>query len=465
MVVASTAIPPLVREARGIQPRHYQSLGTQFLWEKKRAMLTDAPGLGKTPQAALAAQVPCLVVCPNYLVKQWGDWLQEHLPSRKTVTARGDRYRKLSAIQNTTADFIVINVEMLRTHYDELVEIATAGRWETVIFDESHHLRNKGATQSMAAVVIAHQIPRCYELTATPIWKDPDDLFMQLRILQPTVFTSYFDFVDMFLAHDDTQWGTKVYGVLPDKKAELDSLLDMMRIGRNYKDAGRELPPIIQKNLILDFNEAQQKIYDQARDAWLILGLNEIMTNYMKVMHTLRMMTFCEQKIEAVVNAATEDNKPCVVFTWYVEAALELTKRINAVNKDSAVCITGEFVKVDDRPKLANGTKTVVCTISSLSEGVDLSWARTVIYAEENWPPGSLTQSLARVARERQIEYLDSPSLWDEVLAQLDSRQANAEPIQVYFIQMKGTIDQVVHATSQRRGATIRDVLAESIGF
>lgn len=450
-------------KARGVQPRHYQREGIEFLWTKKRALLTDAPGLGKTPQAALAAEPPCLVVVPNYLVKQWADWLNKHLPTCSVSMARGDRFKKQAAI-DADADFTIINIEMMRTHYEQLVELAASGKWNTVIFDESHHLRNKGSSQSMAAVVLARHIRRVYELTATPIWKDPDDLFMQLRILQPQVFTSYWDFVDMYMTVDASKYGTKILGVKRDMRQELDELLDVMRIGRSYAQAGREVPPAIPETILLDFDPQQQRTYDTARDAWAILELNEIMTNYMKVMHTLRMMTMCPQKVEEVVARATEDNRPCVIFVWYQESALAIAEALNKANPDSAQWITGD-IPVDDRPVLANGSRTVVATLGSLSEGVDLSWARTVIFAEENWPPGSHIQSLARVRRERQLEYIDSPSLWDEVLAQLDSRELNREPVKIYFIQMKNSIDEVVHSTAMRREATLRDVIKESLGI
>jgi superfamily II DNA or RNA helicase len=455
-----TERPPLVDEAVGLTRRNYQEEGINFLWKSQRAMITDAPGLGKTPQAALAAQVPCIVVCPTYLTEQWGQWLRAHLPNRKVIVAKGNRNEKLEQML-VPADFLVVNKEMLRTHIEELCVIADRYRYKTLIIDESHHLRNRTTTAARGAVALGQIIPRVYLLTATPIWKEADDLFMPLRILHPDVFTSYNQFVDTWCVSDSNRYGTKVYGIKKDMLKPLNDLLDIVRIGRSYEDAGRDLPPIIENIMTLEFNPTEQHRYDEAVNNYrLMLEDNEsmFMTSYMEVMHTLRNMTGFE-KIEPIKDTVEDTHHfhegKYVIFTWYRDIA----ERLHAAIPET-VLITGDL-KPDERQRLARLQKPIIATIPSLSEGVDMSWARMVIYAEEHWPPGSQVQSLMRVRRERQ---LSDTSLTDEESREM-RRELNSDPILVYCVHVKNSIDEVIHSKSRARAATAKEVLSEALGI
>lgn len=434
--------PPLLSEAVGLNKRAYQDEGIDFLWRRRRAMITDAPGLGKTPQGALASDPPVLVVCPTYLTGQWAAWLTEHLPERTNAVARGPYFDRVKIIKDESLDFLIINKEMLRTHFRELEEVAP--RFKTVIFDESHHLRNATATHSKNAVSIAKLIPRTYLLSATPIWKEVDDLFNQLQIMFPKVFTSYWDFVDKWCIADSDRWSTKVVGVKKSMLKELEELLDVIRVGRTYEQAGRDLPPVIENVVKIDFTRKSREMYARVKDGYRLQLLDHpelIMQSAMEVLHTLRQVTAFE-KIEPVRDAI-DDTRPYhkdryVVFTWYKDFARDLAASI-----PDAVLVTGDL-KPEERRLAAISGKPVIATIGSLSEGVDLSHMRMVIFAEEHWPPGSNVQALARVRRERQVE-------------------SNEEPVLVYYVLVNETIDTKIHDINRRRSASIKELLSEAL--
>lgn len=464
VAVPNVSNPPLVDEAVGLTPRPYQTDGRNFLWRKERAMITDAPGLGKTPQAALAAEPPCMVVCPTYLTEQWGAWLRAHFPHRKVVVARGPRQDKTDAMLQRT-DFLVINKEMLRTHAKELFVVAKRMRYKTLIIDEAHHLRNQATTASRNAVALGSLIPRVYLLTATPIWKEPDDLFMPLRILYPDVFTSYSKFVDTWCETDTSGFSTKVTGIKANVIDDLNELMDAIRIGRTYEQAGRDLPPVIETRVQLEFEPNERKRYDDLVATYR-LQLEEdeslFMLSYMEVMHTLRNLTGFEKMgpiADLVEESRPYHNGKYVIFTWYRDIAERLAERL-----PEAVLITGDM-KPAERVAQAKREKPIIATITALSEGVDLSWARMVCFAEEHWPPGSEVQTLARVRRER-VVIPDVPvqSYWDEIMLKLDARQANEEPVLVYYTTVNKTIDDTIHETTRRRSATVKQVLKEALG-
>lgn len=483
--------PPLLPQAVGIQPRQYQVDAIKFLFTKKRAMLTDAPGLGKTIQGTLASVPPVLIVVPNYLVGQWGAWLGEHFPESKTVACQGDRWKKYAQLfdgaqidsqtgkmlPGQPATFVVINKEMCRTHIDELLKVI--GVFNTIIVDESHHFRNRRAEQSKNLDRLTKSVPRLIEMTATPIWKEVDDLYWQLHMIAPTVFSSYGDFIELYCITDATRYGIKVYGVKPEMMAELNEILDVVRIGRTYEDAQRELPPVMDSVVYIQFDKTMRQLYDDAVENYRVKfaeedGSDLFLTSMGAVLNTLRQFCAWPGKIEAI-KQILEDTEPYdhgrpVIFCWYRETARLLGEAF-----PGSTVITGAITDPDERRRLAHaasaGHTPIIATIASLSEGVDLSDARHVVFAEEHYAPGSHVQSLARVVRERQIDEEStgipqaSTDPWDIILRDLDSRNVNAAPVLVHYVVVKDSIDETIHKTTRRRGDTIKSILKEALGM
>lgn len=440
-------------------PRDYQLYGRDWLLEKKRAMLTDQAGLGKTLTAALAAadQLPCLVVCPKYLVDQWGDFLTAQFPNSVVSVAKGSRRSRTAALRRR-ADWYVMNTAMLRTY---VLPPSLVDRIETIIYDEFHHLRNRKSLQSRAAFELSKDPTlNIFGLTATPMWKQVDDIWMQLHILQPRIFTSYNDFIDYFCVVDrSSPYGTKVLGLRKRMRSELDLVLKLVCLGRTYSDVGRQLPRTIESVLRVEFPEELRKKYTEVQTLFRLEAESAtesgdrtfIPLSAASMMHTLRQITAFPGKIEAVASLLDDLDKPAVVFTWYRDHA-----HLVAQSLPNSVCITGEM-PADERHRLAlkaQSTKqTIVATLSSLSEGINLQQYRVVVFFEQNWPPGSNYQALSRVVRDRN----------EDSAGQLDS--SNDDPVLVYHAQVPRTIDEVIYRVAKRREASISDVMSEILSF
>lgn len=451
-----------------LKPYDFQMEGIEFMQKHKRVLNRDKPGLGKTPQGAYASVGDTLVVAPNYLTQQWYEWLNgndEHpafapLGRQKILWARGNAYDRVRTL-NEDADFHVINIEMLSSHSEELAVLASQGKWQTIIFDEAHHLRTHNTKRSMTAVEMIRYPEYVFNLTATPIWKEVDDLYMQFRLLQPDVFTSYYRFVDSFCVADSTKFGTKVYGAKKEMIQELEDILDMVSIGRSYEAAGRELPPLITKNVTIEFPPQLLKAYNQMIADYRIQleyenseGEMDIkFDNFSQILRAMRLMTATTFKgskydtareiIEDNYNETglTTKQSKTIVFSWYRDTCEEAAKALDGV------VIHGGSTPAERRALALDPNNKVVCaTIASLSEGIDLSMARTVIFLEEHYTPGSMEQALARAVRERHNE-------------------SNDEPVICYYVHVKDTIDQVIHRKLQSRNTSIKEVLKEALGF
>lgn len=426
-----------------LQLREYQKEGRDFLYHRKRAFLTDWPGLGKSVQATEAAEKPVLIACGRKnLVYQWYDFLTAQYPDDVVSLATGTRKERDKALSKK-ADWYIINVHMLRSY-------ALPTNIKTFIVDEAHHLRNRTADKSKAAAKFARKYKdmRVYLLTATPMYKELDDIWMQLHILYPQIFTSYHNFVEMFFVTEDTEYGKKVLSVKDEMRAELDEILQPIKLGRTYHDVGRYLPEIIETVVPIELDSERRKIYRELQKKYKILYKDgevdrNLVFNPVSVLHAFRQITFTGGKIEEAREIIEDNKKQTLVGLWYKDHAAEMQKHI-----PNSVLVTGD-IEPETRYKICNDAvrtgKHIVATIESITEGINLSTFRQIIMAEEHYPPGTNLQFIGRVVRDRNDD------------------GENDEPVLVYYLHVKNTIDGVIHRHSRKRSSNIKGVIAEAL--
>jgi SNF2 family DNA or RNA helicase len=139
-------------------------------------LLADEPGLGKTAQALLAAQVadayPLLCVVPNVVKTNWAREVGLWTPRRRVTVVHGDG-EDIDAF----ADVVVINYEILDRHAGWMGDFGFRG----MVVDEAHFIKNKKSQRSQNVLEISDRIrqrtprPLMMALTGTPLINDIDD--------------------------------------------------------------------------------------------------------------------------------------------------------------------------------------------------------------------------------------------------------------------------------------------------
>jgi SNF2 family DNA or RNA helicase len=420
-----------------VESRPYQIEGAGWLHNQKRAILGDDAGLGKTVQAAMAAVRPVLITCPSYVVLQWEAFLKENYPNDTVSVAgignRQQRHRGLvpggdhrKLVGPAPADWCIVSTDMHRGYY-----LPDATTW---ICDEAHHFRNREAERSKLAFEYAKRVERLYMLTATPVYKDVTNLWHLLHMLAPKEWSSYWDFFQDYAKTGGGQgWAAnKVVGIWNPKRLERELIPYLLR--RTYKDVGLFLPDIIDKDVILEFSPEMRKLYKGVKEQFVYEDIP--LTSQSEVMHTLRRCTVLP-KIDAAKEILEDSpDEPTVCFTWYRDTAEDLANEVGGLWID--VEGTGRAAAVN---KALDQVKVVVCTIGSLSEGIDLSRVKQVIQLEEDYVPGSMYQERRRFAR------------WTK-----DQR-----PVIMHNLRIRNTIDiDVHHAVATRRGSA-QQILKEAL--
>jgi hypothetical protein len=139
-------------------------------------LLADEPGLGKTAQALLAAQVadayPLLVVVPNVVKANWAHEVGMWTPNRRPTVVHGDGERV-----DAFADVVIVNYELLDRHVGWLGGLGFRG----MVVDEAHFIKNKRSQRSQHVLALSDQIrartarPLMMALTGTPLINDIED--------------------------------------------------------------------------------------------------------------------------------------------------------------------------------------------------------------------------------------------------------------------------------------------------
>ena len=139
-------------------------------------LLADEPGLGKTAQALLAAQVanafPLLCVVPNVVKTNWAREAAQWTPTKSVTVVHGD-----GQTVDGFADIVVINYEILDRHVDWIGDHGFRG----MVVDEAHYIKNKKSQRSQHVIDVSQRIrrrvsrPLLMALTGTPLINDIDD--------------------------------------------------------------------------------------------------------------------------------------------------------------------------------------------------------------------------------------------------------------------------------------------------
>ncbi|MFT4284705.1 MAG: DEAD/DEAH box helicase [Protaetiibacter sp.] len=169
----------------GIELMRHQARFVESAREGHRSyLLADEPGLGKTAQALLAADVanayPLLVVVPNVVKVNWAREVEKWTPHRTATVVHGD-----GDDVDAFADIVVVNYEILDRHVAWLSRRGFRG----MIVDEAHFIKNKESQRSKNVQALSASIrrqvpnPLLVALTGTPLINQIEDFRMIWQFL------------------------------------------------------------------------------------------------------------------------------------------------------------------------------------------------------------------------------------------------------------------------------------------
>jgi SNF2-related domain/Helicase conserved C-terminal domain len=420
-------------------------------------LLADEPGLGKTAQALLAAQVadayPLLCVVPNVVKTNWAREVKMWTPQRSVTVIHGDGDNV-----DGFADVVIVNYEVLDRHVDWIGNHGFRG----MVVDEAHYIKNKKSQRSQHVLEISERIrrrmarPLLMALTGTPLINDIED------------FRTIWQFLGwieerrpgnrLLAALEDTDLTPASHGFYPLAR---QAVIDMGIVRRRKVEVAADIPARRVADLPVELEGAMgRSIQDaEARLAKRLVSRYQAALEHRRagaeiegIDHAL-VRRVAEREIAESAESKTEDN----VFTMVrkigqakaelaADYAAQLARSAGKVvffakHLDVMDAAEEVFAKRGLRTTTIRGDQTatarteaidgftsdpeisvIVCSLTAAGVGINLQVASNVVLAELSWTDAEQTQAIDRVHRIGQTEPVTA---WRIIAAQtLDAKIA-----------------------------------------
>jgi SWI/SNF-related matrix-associated actin-dependent regulator 1 of chromatin subfamily A len=384
----------------------YQKDGIKFLvGSRGRAIIADSPGTGKSALTlgyiVHSKKDKILIVCPASMKYVWEAEVEKWTDLSPYVITSKDK-----SLPNKHNVFI-INYDILK----KFLDILTSAKWDLVIGDEGHMIKNTTAIRSKCFKKISKEAPEVIFLTGTPILSRPIELFNLLNTLDKKTWSNWWTYAHRYCAARQTRFGLDVSGA--SNLEELRQKIKKYFIRRTKKDVLKELPPKRLINIPVRLEGEHLKKY--------LLALQEF-KKYLKevkllpeedVKKTLQAekltrMGYLRQisstgKVEYVsemIDTLIDSEEKVIVFSNYNSPLQELKNKY----KDRAVLLSGS-TPVEERKKIIDSFQTnknisvFLGGIKSAGVGITLTAASNIIFLDYSWVPADHIQASDRSHR------------------------------------------------------------------
>ena len=235
-------------------PLPYQMEGAEWLCTRKRALLADEMGLGKSCQAIRAADMlyaaRILVVCPAVARANWvEEWKKWSFMPRTYFPI----FKEKDAFGGVDSYVVVVSYDLVERMRARLTSV----KWDVVILDESHYLKNRMAKRTKVIYGgkrangpdIARNAEHLWCLSGTPAPNNAAELWTMLHAFEAYP-DNYHAFLNEYCTYYQSNFGITITG---NKRANhLRDTLRSVMLRRKKVDVMRELPPISYHELLVE---------------------------------------------------------------------------------------------------------------------------------------------------------------------------------------------------------------------
>ena len=455
------------------KPFNHQIDGVRFGLNKKKFLLCDDQGLGKTKQ--IIDFVGCLektdkinkvlIVCGvNSLKYNWQSEISIHSDEKGWVL--GTRFRKTTgkAYEGSTKDkledldnlpdsrYLITNIETLRAgaekiskskyHFpvaEKLQELCKKGIISVIAFDECHKSKEPTSLQSRAMINVTTKY--MVAMSGTPLMNNPLDLYFPMKWLGYEKHSFY-----QFKQHYCTLGGWGGSQVVGYKNLEeIRALMDEVML-RRLKTEVLDLPEKIRQVEYVDMTSKQKVVYKEA-EACVRSEYHKIKmsNNPLSMLLRMRQATGCPSilssnckvndsakmiRMREMIDEITSASGKVIVFSnWssVTEEAKEMLKDYNPAYITGETNATDRMTEVD---RFQNGNCNVIIgTIGAMGTGLTMNKANTVIFLDEPW-----NMALRAQAEDRA------------------HRIGTQGTVNIITLMCKDTIDERIHQLVEKKG-------------
>ena len=396
-------------------------------------LLADEPGLGKTAQALIAAEIagafPLLVVVPNVVKTNWLREVNQWLPQRRPTVVHGD-----GTELNAFSDVFIVNYDILDRHVGWLSKFDFRG----MVVDEAHFIKNKESQRSKHVQAVARTIrarlqhPLLVALTGTPLINQIEDFRMIWQFL---------GWIDDKKPLGELMAKLEATGLTPADPgffpAARKAVISMGIVRRRKQDVAKDIPARRIADIPIELDSEAARSIIEAEQALV----RRLLERYDRVIaargdsdHNVLdedlVRLVCASEIEETKQDDSGDNvftlvrkigsaKAVMAADYTAQLARNVgkvvffAKHIDVLNQAekhfASVGITTTSIRGDQSTTQRQSAidaftndqdvQVIVCSLLAAGVGVNLQAASNVVLAELSWTSAEQTQAIDRVHR------------------------------------------------------------------
>lgn len=441
-----------------VEPYPYQREGIIFGLQKKRLLIGDEPGLGKTLESIgivdTASAYPCLVICPSSLKINWQREFEKFTDKSALVLDNSVRTTWPYLLKMGMHQIAVVNYESLRKFFVWDIKSGKSFRLKDVVFcppikmfrsiiiDESHRVKDPSAQQTIFTKGLSIGKEYVIMLSGTPVVNRPEDLVAQLSIMgRLQDFGGRAKFVSDYCVEKKDEQPAVPLSVLSKK------LYDTCMIRREKGKVLTQLPEKTRVDLYVDIDNEHEyglaaedlatylREYKECND-WEIRRKMR-MEALVKFM-TLRQLATLGKISQAIdfIRTFLESGKKLIVFCSLHDVVDKLVKAfphaVTVTGRDSVVSKQSAVDSFQNNPD----TQLIICSIKAAGVGLTLTASSDVAFVELPWTYADCCQCEDRAHR----------------IGQKDN-------VTCYYLLGRGTIDHTIYSLIHRKKSIAAEIM------
>ncbi|WP_294705667.1 DEAD/DEAH box helicase [uncultured Fusobacterium sp.] len=421
--------------------RNYQREGVIWLKTLKKlglgGILADDMGLGKTLQTIAylvleRKEKPSIIVAPKSLIYNWKNEFEKFAPNVSVKVCIGSKKEREKIIKELEND------EILITTYGTLKnDIDFYNReFSNIILDEAQAIKN--ILGKISNIIKTLKGETKIALTGTPIENNILELWNIFDFSFPGYLGSHTSFKNRFM----------------NNLKNLREIISPFILRRTKKEVLKELPEKIEKDILIDLDDKQKKLYLGYQEKYRKEVENDKSDTIKIFSYITRLRQLCNHpklflddysggssKLEVLVElleTAKENGHRVLLFSQFTEM-LDIIKK-GLKDKFTILYLDGKTSaknRIDLVERFNNGEGDIfIISLKAGGSGLNLVGADTVIHFDPWWNPSVENQATDRAHR----------------LGQKNS-------VTVYRLITKGTIEEKINLIKSEKSKIISEVL------
>ena len=443
-----------------VEPYPYQREGIIYGLDKKRLIIGDEPGLGKTLQSIgivdTANAYPSLVICPSSLKINWQREFEKFTDRSALVLDNAVRTTWPYLLSMGMHQVAVVNYESLRKYFvwdikgsksfrlKDVVFCPQIKMFKSIIIDESHRVKDPSAQQTIFTKGLSVGKEWIILLSGTPVVNRPEDLIAQLSIMGRL---GEFGGRTRFMADYCTDPKDKNAEPAVPLSTLSSTLYANCMIRREKAKVLPQLPAKTRADLFVDVSNMNEyslaavdlaeylRQYTRCTDFEIRRKMRmEALVRFM----TLRRLATIGKLSQAVdfIRTFLASGKKLILFCSLHEVVDALCRAfpgaVTVTGRDSAVAKQAAVDAFQSNP----ATQLIICSIKAAGVGLTLTASSNVAFIELPWTYADCLQCEDRAHR----------------IGQKDN-------VTCYYLLGRGTIDHTIYTLIHRKKSIAAEIM------